>query len=106
MRVKSDIEIAQECEMEPIQDVAKRLGIEEDYIENYGKYKAKIDYNLLKKKAGEPDGKLVLVTAITPTTGRRRKDNHFRRTGRRDEPDWKEGGCCIERAVHGTGIRN
>ncbi|MCH4006826.1 MAG: formate--tetrahydrofolate ligase [Eubacterium sp.] len=67
MRVKSDIEIAQECEMEPIQDVAKRLGIEEDYIENYGKYKAKIDYNLLKKKAGEPDGKLVLVTAITPT---------------------------------------
>ncbi|MFC2661762.1 MAG: formate--tetrahydrofolate ligase, partial [Eubacterium sp.] len=67
MSVKSDIEIAQECEMEPIQDVAKRLGIEEDYIENYGKYKAKIDYNLLKKKAGEPDGKLVLVTAITPT---------------------------------------
>ncbi|MGN1382435.1 MAG: formate--tetrahydrofolate ligase [Eubacterium sp.] len=67
MSVKSDIEIAQACEMEPIQDVAKRLGIEEDYIENYGKYKAKIDYNLLKKKAGEPDGKLVLVTAITPT---------------------------------------
>lgn len=67
MSVKSDIEIAQACEMEPIQDVAKRLGIEEDYIENYGKYKAKIDYNLLKKRAGDPDGKLVLVTAITPT---------------------------------------
>jgi formate--tetrahydrofolate ligase len=67
MSVKSDIEIAQACEMELIQDVAKRLGIEEDYIENYGKYKAKIDYNLLKKRAGDPDGKLVLVTAITPT---------------------------------------
>lgn len=67
MKVKSDIEIAQENTMEPILDVAKRLGIADEYIENYGKYKAKIDYNLLKKKASDPDGKLILVTAITPT---------------------------------------
>ncbi len=67
MKIKSDIEIAQENTMEPILDVAERLGIEDDCIESYGKYKAKIDYNLLKKKEADPDGKLILVTAITPT---------------------------------------
>lgn len=67
MKVKSDIEIAQENKMEPILNIAERLGIDDEYVENYGKYKAKIDYNLLKEKASEPDGKLILVTAITPT---------------------------------------
>lgn len=67
MKVKSDIEIAQENKMEPILNIAERLGIDDEYVENYGTYKAKIDYNLLKEKASEPDGKLILVTAITPT---------------------------------------
>jgi formate--tetrahydrofolate ligase len=64
---KSDIEIAQETQMKPITEIAGSLGIDEQYVENYGKYKAKIDYNLLREVSGRPDGKLVLVTAITPT---------------------------------------
>ncbi|AYD40798.1 formate--tetrahydrofolate ligase [Clostridium fermenticellae] len=66
MKFKSDIEIAQECEMRPIKDIASKLGISEDDIELYGKYKAKVDYNLLKKNKGK-DGKLILCTAINPT---------------------------------------
>nr|MBE6545300.1 formate--tetrahydrofolate ligase [Oscillospiraceae bacterium] len=62
----SDIEIAQRCEMKHINDIAAKLGIRDDYVEQYGKYKAKIDYNLLKN-SDRKDGKLILVTAITPT---------------------------------------
>ena len=67
MAVKSDIEIAQEAEMLPISLVAKKAGIDEKYIEQYGKYKAKIDLSYLRDNEKKPDGKLVLVTAITPT---------------------------------------
>ncbi len=66
MGYKSDIEIAQECTMEPITKIADKAGIDEKYLEQYGKYKAKIDYNLLKESHAK-DGKLVLVTAINPT---------------------------------------
>ena len=66
MGYKSDIEIAQETVMSPITEVAKTAGIEEKYLEQYGKYKAKIDYNLLKETDAE-NGKLILVTAISPT---------------------------------------
>ena len=62
----SDIEIAQQCEMKHINDIAKVAGIDEKYIEQYGKYKAKVDLSLLKDAKTE-DGKLILVTAITPT---------------------------------------
>ncbi|MBR3050538.1 MAG: formate--tetrahydrofolate ligase [Selenomonadaceae bacterium] len=65
--MKSDVQIAQETVMEPILNIAKSLNIPEDYVEQYGKYKAKIDYNYLKEHAGNPDGKLILVTAINPT---------------------------------------
>ncbi|MEG1972204.1 MAG: formate--tetrahydrofolate ligase, partial [Oscillospiraceae bacterium] len=65
MGFKSDIEIAQECEMLPIKNVAESLGLSEDSLEYYGKYKAKIDINTLKDK--ESKAKLILVTAITPT---------------------------------------
>ena len=64
---KSDIEIAQECKMRKIQDVAKEAGIDEEYLELYGNYKAKVSYSLFKKNENKKDGKLVLVTAITPT---------------------------------------
>ena len=67
MGFKSDIEIAQENTPLKITEVAKSLGIDEKYIEQYGNYKAKIDYNYLKDHADQPDGKLILVTAITPT---------------------------------------
>ena len=64
--MKTDIEIAQECTMEPITKIAEKAGIPDEYLEQYGKYKAKIDYNLLKKSEAK-DGKLILVTAINPT---------------------------------------
>ena len=65
--MKSDIQIAQEAVMEPITEVAKRLDIREDELELYGKYKAKFSDELLERLKDEPDGKLVLVTAINPT---------------------------------------
>ena len=66
MGYKSDIEIAQECEMLPITQIAERAGIADEYLEQYGKYKAKIDYKLLKD-SDRKDGKLILVTAMNPT---------------------------------------
>ena len=66
MEFKTDIEIAQECELQPITAIAQKAGIPEEYLEQYGKYKAKIDYNMLKNSATK-DGKLILVTAINPT---------------------------------------
>ena len=62
----SDIEIAQQCEMKPITQIAEKAHLDEKYIEQYGKYKAKIDLALLNESKRE-NGKLILVTAITPT---------------------------------------
>lgn len=64
----SDIEIAQQAKMQKITDVAAKLGISEDDIELYGKYKAKLSYDLIRRVKDKKDGKLILVTAITPTT--------------------------------------
>ncbi len=66
MAYLSDIEIAQQCEMKNINEIAAKLAISDDYIEQYGKYKAKIDYKLLTD-SDRKNGKLILVTAITPT---------------------------------------
>ncbi|WP_304108544.1 formate--tetrahydrofolate ligase [Phascolarctobacterium succinatutens] len=63
----SDIEIAQQAKMQKITDVAAKLGISEDDIELYGKYKAKLSYDLIRRVKEKKDGKLILVTAITPT---------------------------------------
>jgi formate--tetrahydrofolate ligase len=65
--MKTDIQIAQEAVMEPITEVAKKLHIDADDLELYGKYKAKISDGYLKKIGDNPDGKLILVTAINPT---------------------------------------
>ena len=67
MEYKTDIQIAQECEKKKITEIAKIAGVDEKYLEQYGNYKAKVDYQLLRDKADQPDGKLILVTAITPT---------------------------------------
>ena len=64
---KSDIEIAEECKKENILNVAKSLSINEDYLEMYGKYKAKINLDIFKELKDKKDGKLILVTAISPT---------------------------------------
>ncbi len=63
---KSDIEIAQSVEMKPITEIAKTAGVDDKYLEQYGKYKAKIDLSILDEKEYK-DGKLILVTAINPT---------------------------------------
>ena len=62
----TDIEIAQQCEMKPITEIAKTANIDDKYIEQYGRYKAKVDYALLNETENK-EGKLILVTAITPT---------------------------------------
>ena len=67
MEYRSDIEIAQATEMTPVMEIAGELGVDENCVEQYGRYKAKIDYRLLDDWADRPDGKLVLVTAINPT---------------------------------------
>ena len=67
MGFMSDIEIAQANQPEDIKIIAQKAGIDEKYLELYGNHKAKIDYNILKEKQDTPDGKLILVTAITPT---------------------------------------
>lgn len=65
--MKTDIQIAQEATMLPIKDVAASIGIKEDDLELYGKYKAKISDELINRTKENPDGKLILVTAINPT---------------------------------------
>ena len=65
--MKTDVEIAQEAKMLPITEIATKLGISDDHLEMYGKYKAKISLDLLKENSDKKDGKLVLVTAINPT---------------------------------------
>ena len=67
MGFKTDIQIAQECQMAVVNEIADKLEIKDDYVENYGKYKAKIDYRMLKEYQNKPNGKLILVTAINPT---------------------------------------
>ena len=74
---KTDLEIAQECVMDPILKVAEKIGLKEDDLEYYGKYKAKIDLDVLRRNSERKDGKL-----IQPDQSRRGKINDDRRTGR------------------------
>ena len=67
MSYKSDIEIAQATEIKNILEIAEIAGIDKKYLEQYGNYKAKVDYSYLRDNADKPDGKLILVTAINPT---------------------------------------
>ena len=65
--MKTDVEIAQEAQMQPVYKIAEKLGITEDELELYGKYKAKIALEAWERVKDRPNGKLVLVTAINPT---------------------------------------
>src|SRR5690554_8227936 len=65
--MKTDIQIAQEATLKPIQEIADTIGIKEDYLVPYGKYKAKIDYRIQGEVKDKKDGKLILVTSINPT---------------------------------------
>ena len=71
MAYLSDIEIAQSTEMKHIREIARVAGVDEKYLEQYGNYKAKVDYALLNESKRK-NGKLILVTAITPTPLRRK----------------------------------
>ena len=92
---KTDLEIAQECVMEPITEIAKKAGISEEDLEVYGKYKAKVSLDVLKKRAEEPDGKLILVTAINPTKGNQRQRSVWQMASE----DWekKQWLLCVNR---------
>ena len=78
--MKSDIEIAQEAKMKPITEIAASLGLADEDVIPYGRYKAKINHRLIHKASRQ--GKMVLVTAISPTPGRRGQNHHQRGPGR------------------------
>ena len=82
-KVGSDIEIARAAKMLPIEQVAAKVGIDEKHLYRYGPSKAKISFDFIDSMKSKPDGKLILVTAITPTPGRRGQDHHHRRSRRR-----------------------
>ena len=92
--MKTDIEIAQEAVMEPIGKVAEKIGIGEDDLELYGKYKAKLSNELIKRVEERPDGKLVLMTAINPTPAGEGKTTIKYRTGTGILQDGKESYSC------------
>ncbi|MEN6372262.1 MAG: formate--tetrahydrofolate ligase [Armatimonadota bacterium] len=68
MAYLTDVEIAQAAKPKPVTDIAKSLGLADEDLELYGRYKAKVSLEVMKKTSGRPDGKLILVTAITPTS--------------------------------------
>ena len=79
--IPSDIEISQNASMKQIPEIASMLNIDIDGLEQFGKYKAKIENTIWEKVKDNPDGKLILVTAITPTPAGEGKDLHFYRFG-------------------------
>jgi formate--tetrahydrofolate ligase len=92
MAFKTDIEIAREAVKLPIQAIGDKLGIPSEHLLPYGHDKAKIGQDFIDSLEGRPDGKLILVTAINPTPGRRGQDDDDGRPGRRAERDRQEGG--------------
>ena len=96
----SDIEIAQAAKMQRIAAVAReKLGIAEEHLEPYGHYKAKISLKYLDTLKGKKNGKLILVTAISPTPAGRGQDHHHRGPGRRAQPHRQEGDHLPARAL-------
>ena len=90
---------------EKITVIAERAGVPEKYLEQYGNYKAKVDYNLLTDEAHTP-GKLVLVTAINPTPAGRRQNDHYGWFGRRHASHWQKHSGRAARAVARPRIRH
>ena len=84
--MQSDIEIAQSARLKPIHAISEALGIPEESLDPRGRHIGKVAQPWLDTLADRPDGKLILVTAISPDAGRRRQDHHHRRPGRRAQP--------------------
>lgn len=97
--MKTDIEIAQEAVMEPITKVAESIGIEADDLELYGKYKAKLSEEFLRKIQDRPNGKLILVTAINPTPAGEGKTTTTVGMGEAFGRMGQKGCNCAQRAV-------
>lgn len=87
--MKTDIEIAQQTPLAPITEIAEKAGVDAKYVEQYGKYKAKIGLSLLNETKN-PDGKLILVTANIPDAGGRRQNNDDHRPCRRTSENRKK----------------
>ena len=87
--MKTDIQIAQEATLQPIKEVAATIGIEEEDLELYGKYKAKISDELIARSHNNPDGKLILVTS------RRRKNDSHRGIGSGICKTWEKSNDCV-----------
>ena len=100
--MKSDIEIAQEAQMVHIREVAAKLDIPEDDLELYGKYKAKLSDELIRRVSDRKDGKLILVTAINPTPAGEGKTTTSVGLGAGIRQTWEKGGHRVERAVPWT----
>ncbi len=94
----SDIEIAREAKMNPIVAVAEKVGIPAEAILNYGPYKGKLSWDFINSVQGNPDGKLILVTAINPTPAGRRQDHDDCGPLGRPQPHRQEDRCRIARA--------
>ena len=99
--MKSDIEIAQEAQMVHIREVAAKLDIPEDDLELYGKYKAKLSDELIRRVSDRKDGKLILDRNQS-NAGGRGKDHHERRPRRGIRQTWEKGGYRVKRAVPWT----
>ncbi len=89
----SDIEIAQAAKMQPITEIAAKLGLQGEDVIPYGHYKAKLNH--LLAKADKPEGKLVLVTAISPTPAGEGKTTTQRGSGRCHECPWQKTMLCL-----------
>lgn len=93
--MKTDIQIAQEATLQPIKEVAATIGIEEEDLELYGKYKAKISDELIARSHNNPDGKLILVTAINPTPAGEGKNDSHRGIGSGICKTWEKSNDCV-----------
>ncbi len=102
--MKSGLEIAQEAELRPIADIAAAAGIEPGELEQYGRYRAKIDPSILDRLAGRPDGKLVITTAITPTKAGEGQDHDERLADAGARQDRQGRDALPARAVDGPGL--
>ena len=91
--MNEDLKIAQAATLEDIETIAAKAGIAKEYLEPYGRDKAKVDTKIFASLKDKPDGKLILVTAITPTkAGEGKSNNHW--SCRWTEQDWQESHGC------------
>ena len=100
--MKNDIEIAQSAVMKPIVEIAKQIGLTEDELESYGKYKAKVNLSVWNRLKDKPNGNLILVTAINPTPAGEGKNDSNRGLRTSTLQNGQEGYDCCTRTITWT----